>query len=336
MSDTNYLNDGFDPSTNYLGAGSDPSTNFLGDGMDADAVIGAVFAEDEFGVVPGDVFGAEAFAKGKTPAVTAAMAARQALENQKLRAAAQARQAQQASMKQTLARASQQSGMQASRIAKALQVSQAKRAAMIRSIGVDATAGTMGAGELDYSVKSPPGIGRIQSVQFQVIAPANNALCVVGDQPVVVAAGTAAGQQVLQTPQMPWAVVRVIGVAVHRTVDNPGAGAPDVYFLSGLATNNGTPLFIVNGNNNANFYLAGLELRGGLRDYPILRAPNVMDLVVSWQNAISTAGTLTTAGATIINVELLVDVLADDDYGAHLPGPYARTEGLIRKPIGKN
>ena len=329
MSATDYLGDSFNPATDYLGDDFSTSTNFL----DADDVIGAVFAEDEeFGVNPSDVFGEDDFVVGRTPAVRNAVLASKSLQAQSKRSAAQAPRAQ-PQMRMALQQNARESAIKSAKIRNALKQSAQRRQQMIRSLGRDAAAGAMGAGELDYSVKSPPGIGRLQTIQFNVTAPANNALCVVGDQPVVIAAGVAAGQQTLQTPQMPWAVIRLVGVMIHRVVDNPGAGVPDVYFLQGLATGNGTPLFLVNGVNNANFYLAGLELRGGLRDYPIVRAPNQLDIIVSWQNGVAAA--VTTAGTTIINVEALVEVLADDDYGAHLPSPFARTDALMRKPVGR-
>ncbi len=183
-------------------------------------------------------------------------------------------------------------------------------------------------GGLEFIVNSPPGVGRIERLPFNVIAVGGgSAGTIVGDSIVQVAAGTAAGLVTMATDQIPWAVVRLVGVEITRTINNPGGGAPDFYNLTTFNVGGGADLFLQQGGIDLDYFAAGLDRIPGLRDYPIVRSPNQAFITVSWQNAIG--GAVTTAQDTIIGVDLLVDVLADDQFGAHNPGPYAR--GTSRK-----
>ena len=326
------------PPTNYLGAHANPNTNYLADSFsfqtdmldDGSDAIGGVYAEDEgvFGLVP--TWGAEAVIAGKTPAVQKAVAVMKAAD----RSAAALKRSAGSSASPRLVSAANIQFKKASAIREALQNSYMRRNQLLKGVGADTTAAVEGAGELAFQVQSPPGIGRLTRVPFSVQgAVAGGTLSVAGDQPVVIPAGTAAGNQLLRTPQLPWSIVRLVAFEVQLVIDAPGAGAPDVISVSNLQGGNAASLFASTLNQPVMFYLQGLELRGGLRDYPIIRAPNFIDITVNWENSILAAAT--TAGTTIVSVEAVVDVLADDDFGAHLPGPYARPEALIRKPVGR-
>ena len=329
------------PSTNYLDASANPATSYLSDPFSfrtdmldsGDQVIGAVFAEDQqaMGLVP--TYGAEGVAQGTTPAVQSAKLAlaaarRNAAQLQQTAAISPAA----APRLQAAAVLEQQ---KAGKIQGALQQSWMHRQRLLQGVGADTTAAVEGAGNLDFQVQSPAGIGRLTRIPFQITAAIG--LSVVGTQPVVVAAGLVTpATATLQTPQLPWLIFRLVAIEVQVTIDTPGAGNPDVYHVLGLATGNGAALFAAAGNQPVNFYLQGLELRGGLRDYPLVRAPNFLQIQVQVENSFTgTAGGVTTAGTTIVAIEAVVDILADDEFGAHLPGPYARPEALIRQPVGR-
>lgn len=331
MASTDYLSGVANPATNYL---NDPFS-FRTDMLDAgEGVIGAVFAEDSnaFGLVP--VYGAESVAGGATPAVQSAKVVMEAARRNSMQLKQSAQQMPQAAPR-LLAAAGQQE-KKAGAIQQALQQSWMRRQSLLQGVGADTTAAVEGAGELAFQVQSPAGIGRLTRIPFLVnAAVAAVPLSIVGQQQVVVAAGTVTPQTIqLQTPQLPWAIFRLVAIEIQVTIDAPGAGAPDIYHVLNLSTGNGASLFAAAGNQPVSFYLQGLELRGGLRDYPIVRAPNFLQIQVSVQNAL-TGVAPTTAGTTIVSVECVCDTLADDEFGAHLPGPYARPEALIRQPVGR-
>ena len=191
-----------------------------------------------------------------------------------------------------------------------------------------------GAGDLDFQVESPPGVGRLDRMGFLVVTPLiGNSI--VGQPTVSIPAGTAANTQVvLQTPQISWAVCRIVGVEITRTINVPGAGVPDVYQLTAFSIGGGANLLLQQGNMDVSYFASGLTTKVGLRDYPILRSPNQATVTVNISNGMP-APAVTTAGNTLLGIDLIVDVLADDNFGAHLPGPYARTDALVRKPVGR-
>ena len=325
--------------TNYLGAHANPNTNYLSDQFsfqtdmldDGSDVIGAVYAEDEgaYGLVP--TFGAASVAAGNTPAVQNAVNVMKKTQ----KSAAALKRASLSSPSPRLISAASKQAKKAGAIQQALQQSYMRRQNLLKGVGADTTAAVEGAGELAFQVQSPAGIGRLTRIPFGVAdAVTFGTLSVLNDQPVVIPAGTAPGVQLLRTPQLPWSIVRLVAFEVQLTIDAPGAGAPDVISVQNLQAGNAASLFASTLTQPVMFYLQGLELRGGLRDYPIIRAPNFIEITVDWRNS-NLVASPTTAGTTIVAVEAVVDVLADDDFGAHLPGPYSRPEALIRKPVGR-
>ena len=324
MSSTDYLSAAFNPATDYLGAD--------------DHVINALYEEDEafvMGLVPDDQFGAAA--AGQTARVQAAINNIQAA---KMKAAGLQKALASGRVKGAAAAAvSAQVAQEAARVAKlsqAVKTSQARRAA--KAAGGTLGAKVDGAGSLEYLVEAPPGVGRLDRIGFTiqnlgglpVAAPAINA---VGDPQIVINAGTGAGNCVMATPQISWAVVRIVGVEITRTINNPGGGAPDLVQITNFNIGGGADLLIQQGGVDLAYFASGLTTKVGLRDFPILRSPNQAFLNVAWANSI--AGANTTAGDHIVGFDLIVDVLADDNFGAHLPGAYARTDSLIRRPVGR-
>ena len=73
----------------------------------------------------------------------------------------------------------------------------------------------------------------------------------------------------------------------------------------------------------------------GLRDYPILKSPNTAQVTVA---AVGSGGSADPGGAGVVGVQsitfsvaLLCEVLQDDNYGSHIPGPYARKGAMVRR-----
>jgi hypothetical protein len=86
----------------------------------------------------------------------------------------------------------------------------------------------------------------------------------------------------------------------------------------------GANLFVHEDFAPGSIYLAGQDSFAGLRDYPILRSPNQSEVSVQGM------GLDTSAGATF-SCSLVCEILQDDNYGAHIPGPYARPGALVRQ-----
>ena len=326
MSSTDYLSAAFNPATDYLGAD--------------DHVINALYEEDEafvMGMVPDDQFGAAA--AGQTARVQAAI---QNIQQAKMKAAGLQKALASGRVKGAAAAAvSAQVAQEAARVAKlsqAVKTSQARRAA--KAAGGTLGAKVDGAGSLEYLVESPPGVGRLDRIGFTIqtlgglpVGPAPVPINAVGDPQIVMQAGLGAGNCVMATPQISWAVVRIVGVEITRTINNPGGGAPDLIQITNFSIGGGADLLIQQGGVDLAYFASGLTTKVGLRDFPILRSPNQAFLNVAWQNSI--AGAVMTAGDHIVGFDLIVDVLADDNFGAHLPGAYARTDSLIRRPVGR-
>ena len=332
MSDLNYLDAGFDPETDFLGDdGYDSDDDF---GADDDAAIAMLEQEDEaflVGAVPDDQFGA--MKRGRSRGVSRVGRKLKKAQMKKARAGKAARSGRYPGAAGAMLR--QKARQQASRVNRlkhALQRSKQKRAS--KGAGAAMQAMQDGAGNLDFQVESPPGVGRLDRMGFLVTNNGGVGNTVVGAPTVSVPVATAANTQIiLQTPQISWAVCRIVGVEITRTINVPGAGIPDIYQLTNFAIGGGANLLLQQGNMDISYFASGLTTKVGLRDYPILRSPNQATVTVVVNNG--APGAVTTAGNTLLGIDLIVDVLADDNFGAHLPGPYARVDSLVRKPVGR-
>jgi hypothetical protein len=184
-------------------------------------------------------------------------------------------------------------------------------------------------GGLEFTAThSPAGVGRLEYIPFQLAAadPTGNAIGT-PFAALPAAAGTVAVN--MATPQISWAVCRIVGVVTTTT--RQGA-VTDLIDVQQLNVGGGPNLILSANGSRIELYDVANERFAGLRDYPILRSPNQCFLTIGTASGVGGANY---AGNNLITAMLVVDVLADDNFGAHLPGPYARTNSLIRKPVGR-
>lgn len=246
---------------------------------------------------------------------------------------------------------------------------------------VRAAMGLDGSGGLDFQVQSPAGVGRLVRLPFYPDAGATGYITGNGDAtantevPVIGATITPAyGVQlssfIMKTPQISWALLRIVGFEIE--IHNAQTTAPSI--AMNLTTNGGAadPIGVGNNSHSANavslpkivvrdlmvgggatlftheefadggIYNSALPEFCGLRDYPLLKSPNVAQVEIAAVGNGSAAGAgavqPTGGAATITNsvqsivfsVNLLCEVLSDDNYGSHIPGPYARGNAMLR------
>jgi hypothetical protein len=197
-----------------------------------------------------------------------------------------------------------------------------------------AASGVEGVGGLMFQAESPPGLGRLVRLPFYPTVP--NPLTVTagglgvasGTNPTFIdapaAGGTSAGVHALSTPQISWALLRIVGfetqAKVFRSISTPGP----LMLVSDLQIGGGANLFTHEDFADSTVYDADQPEFAGLRDYPILRSPNVATV------SVQQIGNLDDEELTF-SAALLCEVLIDDNYGAHIPGPYARKGALVRQ-----
>ena len=206
-----------------------------------------------------------------------------------------------------------------------------------------------GIGGIQYTVQSPPGVGRLIRIPFYLTSGVNNfaSLLNVGETPAQVVASLGAGTTVasatepliavgpptagnvtatatLFTPQISWATLRVVGFEASvfgATI--PSAPVAQIGF-SDLKIGGGANLFVHEDFAPADIYLDSQPSLAGLRDYPLLKSPNVAQ--VSVQNVGAAA-----SDVLIFAANLICEILVDDQYGAHIPSPAARPGALVRQ-----
>jgi hypothetical protein len=197
-----------------------------------------------------------------------------------------------------------------------------------------AASGVEGVGGLMFQAEGPPGLGRLVRLPFYPVtanaltttsggvgvASATNPVFI--DSPA--ALGTSAGVHALQTPQISWAMLRIVGfesqARVQKAISTPGP----VMLVSDLQIGGGANLFTHEDFADATIYDADQPEFAGLRDYPILRSPNTATV------SVQQVGNLDDEDITF-TCAILCEVLVDDNYGAHIPGPYARKGALVRQ-----
>ena len=193
-----------------------------------------------------------------------------------------------------------------------------------------------GVGGLQFTAQSPPGIGRLIRIPFYPVnatanvttAGSTNAVPTAGSttNPVFIEIPVAAGNtaHILQTPQISWATLRIVGFEVAQklncAIQNPGP----ILLVQDLKIGGGANLFTHEDFADGDIYSADQPEFCGLRDYPILKSPNTA--VVTVQMLDDVVGESMT-----VSCSLLCEVLVDDNYGAHIPGPYARAGSLVRQ-----
>ena len=222
--------------------------------------------------------------------------------------------------------------------------------------------GLNGMGGMDFQVQAPAGKGRLLKLPFYAkSAPvasvgsyitAGGAGAASATVPTItytsVAGGTAnqlsvsAGAVInLETPQISWATLRIVGfeVEVHGTSSDANAVGPafanvNAYpapklAVSDLKIGGGANLFTHEDLADAQIYDAAQPEFCGLRDYPILKSPNTAQVSAA---VLGFAGGDIAAAMTLtFSASLLCEVLEDDNYGTNIPGPYARGAAIQRR-----
>jgi len=190
-----------------------------------------------------------------------------------------------------------------------------------------------GAGRLEFKSSSPSGIARQVLIPFYLESSASNFQVLTPSglsstsltSPNILITPTAAGATntaILRTPQISWSVLRMVGFVTNiYTPAIPSTAPLDVCF-SDLKVGGSTSLFVHEDFGSGTLYLTD-NSNPGLRDYPLVLSPNRVEVAVQGIG-------LATSPATQFSCAILCDILQDDEYGVHVPGPYAR-KGAIQK-----
>lgn len=214
-----------------------------------------------------------------------------------------------------------------------------------------------GFGGLRFVAKAPPGIGRLIRIPFYMTNAAQGFdACVAGGSlqtggaangtassvsPVIIASATNAiglGNSVkLQTPQVSWAELRVVGFEISINDPLIPTAVDTEVVVQDLKLGGGINLFTHEDYAPARIYLAGSGEFSGLRDYPLLKSPNQAEVSVAVFTAVAAAtATFAQTGAglqtaKLFSCNLVCEILKDDNYGSHMPGPYARSKAMVRR-----
>lgn len=163
--------------------------------------------------------------------------------------------------------------------------------------------------------------------------------CIVG-----FAGGTAYS---VSTPVIAWARLRLVGFEfIQRSVANlvgnldnttlEDAEVGPAMIVSELKVGGSANLFTHPAWADARLYDADFPEFVGLRDYPIIERPNQVTVSVNQVGVIDASlFPLFATYRSTVSCSVLCEVLVDDDYGTHLPGPFARTGALMRVPPRK-
>jgi len=235
--------------------------------------------------------------------------------------------------------------------------------ARARSIGnevaVRAAMGLDGQGGLSFQAQAPAGVGRLVRLPFY---PSNTPTSTVGDYitgagsatasttvPVVTFASDASGDAAnivrqngdaftMKTPQISWATLRIVGFECSAAIGEIASNTSSAQLLfKDLKIGGGANLFVHEDFASADIYAAHQDSFSGLRDYPLLKSPNVATVDVAIQTII--VGTsfpqedsdAAVAADITFSCNLVCEILQDDNYGSHVPGPYARSGAMVRR-----
>lgn len=193
--------------------------------------------------------------------------------------------------------------------------------------------GLRGSGGLQYQVDSPPGVGRQVLVPFELLAgnlPVAAGVVAAGTRFMPLLAGEAVNQLQMVSANIPWAVVRIVGVITSTTRQGT---VTDQIEVIGLQVGGGANLLLAQTGGRVEAFDIANEHLAGLRDYPLLRSPNQAFLTLGFRDGTAIAAAL--LGNNLVTAALVCEVLADDNFGAHIPGPYARGQALTRQQIGR-
>ncbi len=209
-----------------------------------------------------------------------------------------------------------------------------------------------GVGGLAFTAQSPPGVGRLIRIPFYLTTgvagaisslQANQPAAGAGSFTANLAAGTAnqtvpvcaidfaalgaagqTGTAIMTTPQISWATLRIVAFEIQRQDATLNPASAGEVCVSDLQIGGGANLFVHEDFAAAGVYLSGSSSFAGLRDYPILKSPNTASVSVQGLGAPASA-------RITFSASLVCEILVDDNYGAHIPGPYARPGALVRQ-----
>jgi len=201
--------------------------------------------------------------------------------------------------------------------------------------------GVEGIGSLKFQAQAPPGLGRLVRLPFYpfdgnggIVAGTTSSITEGGfgqpseTNPVVIeytgAGATSVGPHGLRTPQISWATLRLVGFETVQKRQKGTSESGPMMLVSDLQIGGGANLFTHEDFADSSIYDANQPEFCGLRDYPIIKSPNVSTVtmqMVGYQDTFRVSFTCS----------LLAEVLVDDNYGAHIPGPYARRGALVRE-----
>ena len=205
-----------------------------------------------------------------------------------------------------------------------------------------------GVGGLQFTAQAPPGVGRLIRIPFYLTTGAVGfnplrttaiadgavattsttipAICAQSPNAATLTTAAVGNTVQLTTPQISWATLRIVGFeAAVRYPVLPNGPVAQLCF-SQLQIGGGANLFVHEDFAPADIYLSGQDSFAGLRDYPILKSPNVAQL-----NAQVVGPVGVTVSRINFSASLVCEILVDDNYGAHVPGPYARAGALVRQ-----
>ena len=202
-------------------------------------------------------------------------------------------------------------------------------------------AGVEGIGALKFQAEAPPGLGRLVRLPFYpfdgnggTVAGTTSSITEGGfgqpseTNPVVIefttGVNTTVGPHGLQTPQISWATLRLVGFETVQKRQKGTSESGPIMLVSDLQIGGGANLFTHEDFADAMIYDANQPEFCGLRDYPIIKSPNTA--TVTMQMVAYTA-----TFRDSFTCSLLAEVLVDDNYGAHIPGPYARKGAIVRQ-----
>jgi hypothetical protein len=190
-----------------------------------------------------------------------------------------------------------------------------------------------GAGRLEFKSVSPSGVARQVLIPMYLHAPTSNFQVLSNGglssdsktSPNILITPTSNGATntaILRTPQISWSVLRMVGFVTNiYTPAIPNAATLDVCF-SDLKVGGSSSLFVHEEFGSGTMYQTD-NTNPGLRDYPLVISPNTVEVCVQGMG-------LATSTPTQFSCAILCDILQDDEYGVHVPGPYAR-RGAIQK-----
>jgi hypothetical protein len=205
-------------------------------------------------------------------------------------------------------------------------------------------AGTTGIGALEFQVSAPPGVGRLLKLPMYPVqvppAPAfvttaagpnlpstRNPVVIAGLTGVVDTYVTQSGMQ-FQTPQIEWATVRIVGFQVNALPGAPqgavnNASTRAILLVKNLSVGGGANLFPQEDYQDATVFLSQIPEYAGLRAYPVVQMPNQVTVNVAVAGQVPSF--------TTFSCVTVVEVLDDETFGRHIPGPYARRDALARR-----